>query len=139
VRLTYLDDAGLFNAQQEPFIVVGGVIIEGDRQMIPVEEHIGALVRKHIPEPDWPGFVFHAKDLWHGGPYFVRDKWPLAKRLEILTDIATIPAQFDLVLCAGFQERALMRHHPFPPGEDELIKELTAYENATARFCEKVE
>ena len=139
VRLTYLDDAGLFNAKQEPFIVIGGVIIHGDTQIIPVEEYIAALVRKHIPKEDWPGFAFHAMDLWHGGPYFIRDKWPLPKRLEILTELAEIPQRFDLVLVAGFQERDLMRYYPFKPGATEHTKELAAYNNAMARFCEKVE
>jgi len=139
VRLTYLDDAGLFNAKQEPFIVIGGVMIDADRQMIPVEDHIQELVWKHIPEKDWVGFAFHASDLWHGGPYFKRDNWPLKKRLEILAELAEIPRQFGLVMVAGFQERALMRHHRFPPNTDDKTKELAAYNNAMVRFCESVE
>lgn len=42
MRLTYLDDAGLFNPKQEPFIVIGGAIIDADKQLIPLRSTLKA-------------------------------------------------------------------------------------------------
>jgi len=139
MRITYFDDAGLFNAQREPFIVIGGVIIHADGQLIPVEEHIDELVQKHIPEEDREGFVFHAMELWNGGRYFNRESWSLEKRLEILADLAAIPAKFDIPVSFGCQKR----EHALPFIDQEKYNareiELQLYGNTYARFCESIE
>jgi hypothetical protein len=138
VRLTYFDDAGLFDPQK-PFIVAGAVMVDADQQMIAVEDYLGRLVQKHIPEEDQDGFVFHAMDLWHGGPYFVRDKWPLAKRLEILADLAAIPEKFDLLVTFGYQDRTFIPRYQFPESTSDKDKELVVYADVVARLCETVE
>jgi hypothetical protein len=138
MRLTYFDDCGLFSVK-EPFIVVGGVILDADRQMIAVEDYLDRLIFKYIPESDQAGFVFHAMDLWHGGPYFVRHKWPRDKRMEIMAELAAIPAKFELLVSFGYQERALIPQYNFPVGATAKTKELVAYTDAVARFCETVE
>jgi len=78
MRLTYFDDSGLFNSKQEPFIVVAGVLIDADKQMIAVENHLLDLVKKHIPKQDQDGFVFHAMELWSGSRYFSKDSWTVS-------------------------------------------------------------
>lgn len=136
VRLTYLDDSGLFNEKHDPFLVIGGVIIDADRQLVAVEDHIEELVRKHIPEKDWDGFVFHATELWSGSKYFDRVNWSREKRLLILQDLAMIPSKFDLLVTLGFQDRKLLK----PPSHWDLkTKELSAHIDVFARFCETVE
>lgn len=139
MRLTYFDDAGLFNAQQEPFIVIGGVIVHADEQLIPVEEYIDALVQKHIPKGDWDDFIFHAMELWSGGRYFKRDKWSLEKRLEILADLAAIPEKFGIPVPFGYQDRKHAWRF-FDPGKFTARQiELQLYSDTYARFCESIE
>lgn len=139
MRLTYFDDAGLFNAQQEPFIVIGGIIVNGDEQLIPLENAIDALVRKHIPEKDWNGFVFHATELWSGGRYFARDAWPLEKRLEILGDLAAIPGQLETPVSLGYQDREVALRLLGAERRGLRETELSLYLDCYARFCETVE
>jgi hypothetical protein len=112
VRLTYLDESGLFNAGQEPYIVVGGVIINADSKMELVENRIDDLIQKHIPEEDRNGFVFHATELWSGGRYFKRDKWSQAKRWEILMDLVNIIPEIRLPLVCGRWSRKLELENP---------------------------
>jgi hypothetical protein len=67
VRLVYVDEAGLSNAAQEPFLVVGGVIVHADGQLLTVEDRLDQLVNEWIPADQQEGFVFHAKELFNGG------------------------------------------------------------------------
>ena len=139
MRLSYFDDAGLFNGKQEPFIVIGGCIVDGDQQLVALEDELDRLICKHIPEQDRPGFVFHTTELWSGGRYFKRDKWPLEKRLKILHDIADIPQKLDIPLTFGHQSREAARR--FAPDRDwtERDLELSLYADTYARFAESVE
>lgn len=100
VRVVYLDESG--TSRKEPLAVVAGVVVDGDSQMIDVEEHLERLVRKHIPEKDRGGFFFHATNIWSATKYFKnRDEWPLDRRLEILHDLVEIPQEFDLPIVFG--------------------------------------
>ena len=56
VRFVFLDEAGI--SKHEPYAVVAGVMVHGDTQVIPLEEHLNALIQKHIPEENRDGFVF---------------------------------------------------------------------------------
>jgi hypothetical protein len=56
VRFVFLDEGGI--SQREPFAVVAGVVVHGDKQLIPLELEIQRLVRKHIPQEHQDGFVF---------------------------------------------------------------------------------
>lgn len=105
VRLIYIDEAGVSNPSQEPYLVVSGVILNGDQDWHQIDRHVKSLVRKHIPEDDQFDFIFHAMDIWHGSRYFDRNKWPREKRQEILTDLAKIPAKFNLTIVTGFVAR----------------------------------
>ena len=85
MRFVFLDEGGI--SQHEPVVVIGGVFVHGDEQLIPLEDHLEELVRKHIPPEDWEGFVFHAKDIWNNKKYFAdKDKWTWEKRALILVD-----------------------------------------------------
>ena len=106
MRLVYLDEAGVSNPAQEPNLVVAGIIISGDQDWRKLERHILSLRRKYLPDADHPGFIFHAKDIWHGTNYFQRDKWPLERRLQILMDLVEIPRRFHLPVVCCIIDRA---------------------------------
>jgi hypothetical protein len=116
VRLVYVDEAGLSNAAQEPFLTVGGVIVRADDGLIPLEKALDALVEAWIPPEHQDGFVFHAKDLFNGGgKVFHRDdpRWPLSRRLELADELAALPARHSLTLTLGVVFKA---EHPKPEG-----------------------
>jgi hypothetical protein len=62
-------------------------------------------MRKRLPEEMRFTGVFHTKDIWHGTRLFHRDQWPRSKRMEILADLAAIPARFHLSVAHGFVQR----------------------------------
>ena len=93
--------AGFHFANHSPSYAVS--MIHGDEQLIEVESHLEALVRKHIPDEDQEGFVFHATNIFSGSKYFKDDeKWPLGKRIAILDDLIAIPRDFGLPVAPGF-------------------------------------
>lgn len=107
MRLTYLDEGGI--SQHEPMAVVAGVIVHGDRQLVPVENHLQYLLAKHIPEQDRTGFVFHAKDIWSNKKFFKdKEKWPWDRRAPILEDLSLIPKMFDLPVAFGVSEKSFV-------------------------------
>ncbi len=95
MRFVFLDESGI--SAKEPRVVVAGVIVEGDRQVIQLEDHLAALAEKHIPENQREGFVFHTMEIWSGtGIFKDRDRWPLSKRINILYDLVRIPRRLEI-------------------------------------------
>ena len=81
---------------------MAGVVVDGDHQMIAVEEHLEHLVRKHIPETDHENFFFHATNIWSGTRYYKdRNAWPPDRRREVLRDLVETPQRFDLPIVFG--------------------------------------
>lgn len=120
MRLTYLDEAGISDG--EPYAVVSGVLVDGDRQLRQVEEALAGLVTQHIPASDRDGFVFQAKHLWSGAKYFKdRDAWPLLKRLEILADLAGVPNKFGLPVTTGISRKEFVRSNNDEPLNDRTL------------------
>jgi Protein of unknown function (DUF3800) len=108
VRLVYVDEAGVSNRRQEPWLVVGAVVVDADKKLVAVERHLDKIVKRHIPEEHWGDFVFHATHLFMwGGKVFTKNNpdWPLHRRLEIADELAAIPKKFDLPLMHGLCER----------------------------------
>ncbi len=89
VRIVYLDEAGISNPKQEPFVTVAGVIVHGDDELNRVENRLKKLVKKYIPEGKRQGFVFHAKEIFHGGRTMNRQdpNWSLQRRPAIATEL----------------------------------------------------
>jgi hypothetical protein len=113
----YVDEAGIGNVQQEPILTVGAVIVHPDKQLVAVERYLEKIVKRHIPEPHWNDFVFHATHLFNsGGKVFTKGdpNWPLSRRLEIADELAAVSATFNLPLAIGICERA-----KFPRSEPE--------------------
>jgi hypothetical protein len=108
-----MDEGGI--SQHEPIAIVAGVYVHGDDQIIPLEDELDALIRRHIPEQDWPGFVLHAKDIWHGAKYFRdRNTWPWERRAAILDDLVQIPGKLEtpIVFSRLVKATAAERHNP---------------------------
>jgi hypothetical protein len=138
VRLTYLDEAG--NSPDEQHLVVGGVLVDGDRQLSGVENHFSILIQKHIPLDDRAGFIFHATDLWSGGGYFKdRNKWPLEKRLEILDDLVAIPAKFELPVAVGSIDWSTFTIDLLNPGSSKHDLQIAAHTVAFGHCCMGIE
>jgi Protein of unknown function (DUF3800) len=121
VRFIFLDEGGI--SKHEPFVVVAGPFVDGDKELIPLENHLEELVEKHIPEEEREGFVFHTKDIWTGAKYFRdRQKWPIHKRVAILDDLVRIPETLELPIVCQFVERARFPFSPLPhdPADKDL-------------------
>jgi hypothetical protein len=108
MRMVYLDEAGISNPAHEPHVVVAGVIIHADRQWKAVELHLNDMADRYVPGDRRAGFVFHAKDLFHGSGAFPRNQWSREKRWEILDELIAIPEQLDLAVVPGYVERAAL-------------------------------
>jgi hypothetical protein len=114
VRLVYADEAGIGSQDKEPFLVVASIVVDADKQLQKIEDHLDVLIEKHIPERLRHNFVFHAMEIFNGGKNFKRynaefigpPEWPLNRRLEIAHDLAQIPSLFSLPICVGFIDRA---------------------------------
>lgn len=84
-----MDESGISNPEQEPWLVVVAVAIDADKKLTPVERHLDSLVRRFTAQQHQESFVFHAKELFNGGgeifkrddpcwPYRAASKWPTA-------------------------------------------------------------
>lgn len=106
MRLAYLDEAGVSNRRQEPYLVVAGVIVDPDSQWRKLESHIRSLAAQHAPDQDPYRFVFHAHELFHGSGYFDRRRWDKSERWAILDELASIPKKFNLPVALGWLRRS---------------------------------
>lgn len=104
VRLIYLDEAGI--SAGELHLCVAGVIVHGDHEALAVQRKFDEIIERYIPEPDRPGFIFHATDVFHGSGYFERSRWDRITRLKILADMADIIGDLHLPIVAGGYEKA---------------------------------
>jgi hypothetical protein len=124
-----MDEAG--TSKHDPYAVVAGIVVHGDDQIIPLEEHLEYLVQKHIPAEDREGFVFHMTNVWSGTKYYKnRDIWPIERRVEIMDDLVEVPERFELPIAFGFVDKAdhVKRH----PGIADDTKKVGIFTHAVA-------
>jgi hypothetical protein len=101
MRIVYLDEAG--TSQNESVTLVVGAIINADLQVIQIQDYLNSLIEKCIPQEDRGGFVFHAKDIFHGSGYFSdRVKWSFETRIEILKDILASFQLYKIPISIGY-------------------------------------
>jgi hypothetical protein len=74
--MVHLDEAGIGNPKHEPWVVVAGVAVHADDQWRSLEQYLTTMADDFVPSHQRDGFVFHAKDLFHGSGVFDRAKWP---------------------------------------------------------------
>jgi Protein of unknown function (DUF3800) len=140
MHLVYIDEAGISKASQEPFLVVAGVIVDGDGKLNGVKNRLERLMLRHIPLRHQDGFVFTAKHLFNGdGNVFRRTddvfigprEFSLERRLEIADDIIGIIGKFDLPVALGWVERATFPR-TFEITADWPAKEITIAAHVSA-------
>lgn len=106
-RIAYIDEAGIANPQHEPTVVVAGIIMHVDTEWRPLHDHFNGLVERFVPEGKREGFVFHAKDIWHGeGEVFDRELWKNRDRRDVLRAICETVTKFKLPIVWGHSNRA---------------------------------
>jgi hypothetical protein len=128
VRLVYLDEAGISNIKEEPFLVVAGVIIHSDNQWKMVENRLSEIVIEYIPENMRDGFIFQAKELFNGGKFFDRAVWPRVKRWEILVKLLKIMPDLGLPVAFAQLNRAeSSAQYRFTGVDIEVIQYISAF------------
>ena len=101
VRIAYMDEAGISKIGQEPHLVVAAAITDPDRQWHDLRRHYDDLASDFFNEEIGYGFVFHAKDVWHGLPPYNRDKYPLHDRMRLMRRLAQVPRLYQVPICLG--------------------------------------
>jgi uncharacterized protein DUF3800 len=122
MRIAYLDEAGTGNIDNEPIVVVAGVIVHADGQWRAVEDRLKDLVTKYIREEDRTGFCFHGTDIYSGSKLFTLDRYPREQRSQMLEELCRLPHDLSLPIVYGPVNRKEMREkYPAAP-PDELLK-----------------
>jgi hypothetical protein len=106
VRYIYMDEAG--TSVGEPVTVVAGVIVHGDTQWKPMEQHLLDVKERHIPAEHLAEFVIHGKDILNGrkAPFFGDNKeWPADRRMQIIKDVLQIRSGLGFSVCLGYSFR----------------------------------
>ena len=142
MRLVYVDEAGISNATQEPWLVVAGVVVHADHALNGVENNLERILQRHIPSRLRDGFVFHATEIFNGGKTLKREKdnlvgpreWPIERRLAIAEEIMELPRKLKLPIAIGFTERAAFPRaftlpKDFPESEQTLAAHVATYMN----------
>jgi hypothetical protein len=138
VRLIYLDEAGISNPAQEPYVVVAGLAVNADKEFKAVEAHLDGLARKYLPAEKLGHVAFHTMELFHGTKNFDRSNWPLYLRLEILDELAEIPKKFDLPICWGSTVRKDIPNHLSQPASPLLLEQI-GHGHAFFKFVVQIE
>lgn len=115
VRIAFLDEAG--RSCLEPIIVVAGPIVHGDRTYRQLVQRLHEITEQYLPAADRKGFVFHAKDVFHGAGRYFRDRelWPKERRWTILRALADLPREFGLPITFGSLDKAEIRQATASP------------------------
>jgi Protein of unknown function (DUF3800) len=112
VRIAYFDEAGTANELQEPFLVVGGVLIHGDTEWHPIEVASNEIIASMVPPELRQGFFFRATRL-HGDHKSYKGVLSSEQRLELLRQLVNLIAQFKLPISYGAITRAKL-HEALP-------------------------
>lgn len=133
MRFAYLDESGIGNAKEEPFVVVAGVIVHADRQIKAIENYLHDMISDYV-HPLLQKFTrFHATELFNGRKTFAKQTYPRELRWKILREICEIPNKFDLPVVMGFIPRDLYKTAPARRHWKE--QELTVGAQSVASIC----
>lgn len=103
VRLIYVDESGTSNNGKEPWLIVAGIIVDGDKDVRPLERYLDNLAVESVAPELLPEFWFHATGLYSGDKFFKRGD---PKSIEILRDLASLPQKFGLPVIWGAIRKA---------------------------------
>lgn len=80
MKLVYLDESGTGSVEQNPILVVAGVVIDADRQLLEVENRLRELADQYVLPEQRRGFVIHMRELANGGKREINgyrpNSWP---------------------------------------------------------------
>lgn len=124
-RFIYLDEAGISSAKQEPWLVVGGLLVHGDHQLDSLYSALESVARKHLTESLQDTLVLHASDIYGGnGKVFdkkLNPEWTPARRMALMADLAMIPRATNILISAAWVQRS-----QFPKSAELLAVKDTA-------------
>lgn len=136
VRHFYCDEAGMSDPAVEPYMVVAGIMLHVDNEYSDLQKYLLDMA-DDLVGPDRPAnFVFHAKELWFGGKFFSREKWPLEKRLEILGRLADIPGKFRFPIIYACIER--IKYPPKAPLEGSAARSFREAQAEANKKCHTI-
>lgn len=104
MRVAYLDEAGI--SENEPFCVVAAVVVDSDRHIKGLEQGLGTLADACAPPGCRQNFVFHAKELHHGGKTLRPAVLPPERRRAFLKSLVNIPADNGMEVVFHFIDKA---------------------------------
>lgn len=110
MHYVYVDEAG--TKANDPVRVVAGIIVEADLQYPVVEQEIDSLLQT-VPERHRrkPGFVLHAKSIFHGEEG-LREDWDWTARRQLVKNLVLLPLRLRIPVCMGLARTAI----PLDPG-----------------------
>lgn len=135
VRIAYLDESGI--SARDEFTVVAAVIFHGDRWPA-VRQGLSDLADLCVPSGQREGFIFHAKELYHGGRHFPRDQFPDETRRAILESILHIPEDNEMLVTYGCVDKKIYADHPGLP-KSERERSIFYHSVAFAQACLSIE
>jgi hypothetical protein len=70
--------------------------------------YVASLIEEYVPEEHRAGFVFHAKDLFHGSHIFDPKKYPPERRGEALKKLVEIPNKFGFPTVYRYSDKIVI-------------------------------
>jgi hypothetical protein len=132
-----LDEAGIGRPADEPITVVAGVVLHADRQWKALEQYLRDMADEFSAPVRRRGFVFHAKEIFHGNGRFPREEYPDPEvRWRILDELVQIPRKFDMPVVLGAIQRNKVRN---PPGADAATRAVLSHTMAYATCASVIE
>lgn len=108
VKFAYFDEAGVANVRDDPHVVIAGAIVDADKQWMKVATYLSEMADRHIRPEHRIDFVFHAKELHHGGKIIDREIYSPEQRKTMLTELCDIPRVFNLPVVAAYTNRSTL-------------------------------
>lgn len=132
-KFVHMDEAGI--SQSEPICAQAAVIVDADKQWKKVEARLAELLTELVPLEHRFGFVFHAKDIFHGtDKYFSRERFPNPEdRAKIVSRVASIAKEFRLPVVVGYLVKS---DHPWMVALGETSRGVSAeYQSWAFKMC----
>lgn len=126
MRSVYLDESGISSAKHDTFVVVAGVILHKDQQWQALNEGFQTIIEQYVPAEKRAGFVFHAKDIWHGSGAFDRKTYQ-HDRAAVLDALVGLLVKLELPVVWGVCNRLTVEEHlntEYDGGSEKRVKQV---------------
>lgn len=122
MRIAYMDESG--TSDREPIAVVAAVMLHADSQWRPLNQALSDMADACAPPAHRSGFIFHAKELYHGGKTLLRELFPPEYGRGFLKSILRLPNANDMPVVMGFVVKSEMTPDYRP---DAVLERNTLY------------